>query len=67
MARREQRLARIRVAQASLEAEAQAIIETWRFDYNARRPHSSLGHLTPDEFVAQRQAIQAAEEAVCSG
>ena len=44
-------------------AEAQIIIEAWRLDYNQRRPHSSLGHLTPNEFVAQRQVIQAVEEA----
>ena len=36
-------------------AEAQQILEYWWLDYNRRRPHSSLGHLTPDEFVAQRQ------------
>jgi putative transposase len=50
-------------------AEAQAIIEAWRCDYNQRRPHSSLGHLTPNEneFVAQRQGEQIAEEALCSG
>jgi putative transposase len=47
-------------------AEAQHIIEAWRLDYNQRRPHSSLGHLTPNEFVAQRQVIEMAEEAVCS-
>ena len=47
-------------------AAAQTTIEAWRVDYNQRRPHSSLGHLTPDEFVAQRQAIQAVEEVVCS-
>ncbi|NJN69486.1 MAG: transposase [Nitrospira sp.] len=48
-------------------AEAQVIIETWRMDYNTRRPHSSLGHLTPSEFVSQRQEEQDAEEALCSG
>ena len=32
-------------------AEARATIETWRDDYNYRRPHSSLGALTPFEFV----------------
>ncbi len=47
-------------------AEVQTIIETWWLDYYQRRPHSSLGHLTPNEFVAQRQVIWAAEEAVCS-
>jgi putative transposase len=46
--------------------EAQTIIETWRRDYNQRRPHSSLGHLTPNEFVAQRQVMWTTEEAVCS-
>ncbi len=47
-------------------AEAQSIIETGRRDYNQRRPHSSLGHLTPNEFVAQRQVMWTDEEAVCS-
>lgn len=47
-------------------ARAQAIIEAWRFDYNQRRPHSSLGHLTPNEFAGQRQVLQTVEEAVCS-
>ena len=32
--------------------DAKAKIEAWRVDYNQRRPHSSLGHLTPNEFVA---------------
>jgi hypothetical protein len=48
-------------------ADAQDLIEAWRFDDNQRRPHSSLGHLTPNEFVGQRQALQTVEEAVCSG
>jgi len=26
-----------------------------RVDYYQRRPHSSLGHLTPNEFVGQRR------------
>lgn len=34
-------------------AEAKVIIESWRQHYNAVRPHSSLGYLTPNEFVAQ--------------
>jgi len=37
-------------------ADAKEKIEAWRVDYNARRPHSSLGHLTANEFVALRQA-----------
>ncbi len=35
-------------------AEAKVIIETWRQHYNAVRPHSSLGYLTPNEFVAHQ-------------
>ena len=32
--------------------DAKAKIEAWRVDYNQRRPHSSLGHLTPNEYRA---------------
>jgi putative transposase len=56
----------LNVHQFASLAEAQTIIEVWRLDYNQRRPHSSLGHLTPNEFAGQRQVIRAAEEAVCS-
>ncbi len=56
----------LNVHQFASLAEAQAIIEAWRMDYNHRRPHSSLGHLTPNEFVAQRQGNQIVEEVVCS-
>lgn len=31
--------------------EARRLIEAWRQDYNTVRPHSSLGNLTPAEFV----------------
>ena len=31
-------------------ADARAMIEEWRADYNRDRPHSSLGYLTPLEF-----------------
>ena len=31
--------------------EAQIVIEEWRKEYNQRRPHSSLGYLTPEEFA----------------
>jgi putative transposase len=34
-------------------AEAKVIIESWRQHFNEVRPHSSLGYLTPNEFVAQ--------------
>ena len=43
--------------------DARAILEAWRVDYNHRRPHSSLGHLTPDEFAAQRQDREIVENA----
>ena len=33
---------------------AKQIIEEWRVDYNQQRPHSSLGNLTPEEFVKQQ-------------
>jgi putative transposase len=31
--------------------DAQEKIESWRLDYNYNRPHSSLGNLTPNEYV----------------
>lgn len=57
----------LNVHQFATLAQAQAVIEVWRCDYNQQRPHSSLGNLTPDEFVGQRQAQQIVEEALCSG
>jgi putative transposase len=30
---------------------ARRIVEEWRIDYNTARPHSSLGNLTPEEFI----------------
>jgi putative transposase len=33
--------------------EARRIIETWRIDYNTKRPHTSLNGLTPTEFAAR--------------
>jgi putative transposase len=35
-------------------AEARDVIETWRYDYNYCRPHSSLGRLTPREYADQQ-------------
>ena len=31
--------------------EAQEIVDAWKEEYNERRPHSSLGNLTPKEFA----------------
>ena len=38
----------------SIACEAKVIIEAWRRHYNEVRPHSSLNHLTPNEFAARR-------------
>ena len=35
---------------------ARQIIETWRVDYNEERPHSSLGEITPKEFLERHYA-----------
>ena len=32
--------------------EARVVIEQWRCEYNQRRPHSSLGYQTPEEYAA---------------
>ena len=44
-------------------ADARAKIEAWRCDYNQVRPHSALGHLTPSEFITERQGQETAETA----
>ena len=36
-------------------AQAKELIEGCRRDYNERRPHGALGHLTPSEYGTQRQ------------
>ena len=43
-------------------ADARQIIETWREDYNEERPHSSLAHRTPSEFVAHWQQTRTVPE-----
>jgi putative transposase len=50
-------------------AEARAIIEAWRHDYNHMRPHSSLGTLTPTEFAALKRnhATQPQEGEITDG
>jgi putative transposase len=32
-------------------AQARAVLAAWKDDYNNVRPHSSLGDLTPSEFI----------------
>ena len=34
--------------------EARVILESWRVEYNERRPHSSLGYQTPNEYACRR-------------
>ena len=36
-------------------ADAKAIVEGWRRDYNESRPHSALMDLTPAEFIRQQR------------
>jgi len=38
---------------------ARRIIEEWRLDYNEVRPHSSLGYLTPEEFIQKEVNLAA--------
>ncbi len=44
-------------------ADAQQRIEQWREEYNTVRPHSSLGHLTPQEYQETCQGNAIAEAA----
>ena len=36
--------------------EAQVLTEDWRIDYNANRPHSAHGDLTPTQYALQWRA-----------
>ena len=47
---------------ASLE-EARQTIEDWRLEYNAERPHGSLGQQTPAEFAARWYRVRELAEA----
>ena len=53
----------LNVHQFTSIADAQAKIDAWRIDYNQRRPHGSLGHLTPDAYARQRPLPPTAEAA----
>jgi putative transposase len=39
-------------------ADARDRIEAWRIDYNTERPHSALGHLTPQAFARQAETAR---------
>jgi len=41
--------------------DASQKISSWRTEYNSRRPHSSLGYRTPDEFAQQRRPASLSE------
>ena len=56
----------LNVHQFASIADAQSKIEAWRIDYNRRRPHGSLGHLTPNEFAEQRQVRKVVEDVAFS-
>ena len=47
--------------------EAQAIVETWRQEYNNYHPHSSLSYLSPAEFAKRYYQNKQAEEATQQG
>ena len=40
-------------------ADAEERLEAWRREYNEQRPHTSLGNLTPSEYLAQSQQPKA--------
>jgi len=35
--------------------EARIVIEDWRQHYNTERPHSRLGYLSPEGFIASQK------------
>ena len=52
---------RLNVEQFWSIEDAKQKIEAWRYDYNHRRPHSSLGHLTPSEYASRGQETTSSE------
>lgn len=38
--------------------DAQEKLNAWKLDYNDYRPHSSLGNLTPNEFIEMQSKKQ---------
>ena len=37
--------------------EARVIVESWRMEYNEKRPHSSLRYLTPSEYGRRHNPV----------
>jgi putative transposase len=54
----------LNVTQFTSLADACDKLEAWRINYNANRPHSSLGHLTPIEYARKRQEPRTSEAAI---
>ena len=54
----------LNVNQFASLADAKERIEAWRTDYNQHRPHSSLGNLTPNEYVREAQEQPTVEVAL---
>jgi hypothetical protein len=46
---------------------ARALIKLYRRSYNERRPHSSLGYLTPREFAATWRRENEQKQDGCAG
>jgi len=44
-------------------ADARSKLDVWRRDYNESRPHTSLGKLTPSEYVRQQEKSEPQESA----
>ena len=49
---------RLKVHQFTPMEDAKRKIEAWRVDYNQRRPHGSLGHLTLNTYSHVLPALQ---------
>ena len=46
---------------------AQAVVETWRREYNEERPHSSLGYRTPAEVARDGVVVAGASSPGAAG
>ena len=41
--------------------EARVILESWRLEYNERRPHSALGYRTPNEYAEKDEPLDGSD------
>ena len=56
----------LNVHQFTTIEDARVKIEAWRIDYNQHRPHGSLGHRTPNEFMRHMQSTGTTKKAATS-